>query len=354
MPKYKVGLIGWGMSAKTFHLPFVLASEGLSLVAMVSSQQQACAKLHPQVRCVEHVDDLIAQGGIDVAIVTTPNHLHYEQSLALLRAGIHVVVDKPATLTAEHISELFEVAAEHNVWLAVFHNRRWDGDFMALQEAVQQGLYGTAKVFINQFDRFRPLPRLRWRESDMDGAGIWYDLGPHIVDQALCLFGRPDALSANLRQLRQQSKNIDYFQVCLHYPDREVVLRSSPFCTDPMLRFQLETDRGTWRKYGLDPQEALLKTGVIPGSQAWFACLPKEHAHWCDESSETRQSLPVGNYAVFYQAVEQALAGEGQRALPVTPQQAIDVAMVIDAAIISSSKGARLAIAWPHSNTDVR
>lgn len=346
MPKYKVGLIGWGMSAKTFHLPFVLASECLSLVAMVSSQQQACAKIYPKVRCFDHIEDLIAQGGVDVAIVATPNHLHYQQSLALLCAGINVVVDKPATLTAEQISELFAVAAAHNVWLAVFHNRRWDGDFMALQEAVRMGLYGTAKVFVNQFDRFRPLPRERWRESDIDGAGIWYDLGPHLVDQALTLFGRPEALSASLRQLRQQSENIDYFQVCLHYPEREVVLRSSPFCTDPMLRFQLETDRGTWRKYGLDPQEALLKTGLSPASDTWYECLPKEYAHWCDASSAISQTLPLGNYALFYDAIERALAGEGQRAVPVTPQQAIDVATVIDAAIIGHSEGARIPIAW--------
>ncbi|HSG61774.1 MAG TPA: Gfo/Idh/MocA family oxidoreductase [Pseudomonadales bacterium] len=343
---YRVALIGWGMSAKTFHLPYILASKTLSLVAMVTSQQQACADTYPDVACFSTLDALIAGAAIDLAIVATPNHLHFQQALALLNAGIPVVVDKPATLTTSDIVELFDVAAANGVWLAVYHNRRWDGDFMGLREAVTQERLGSARVFINQFDRFRPVPRDRWREQAIEGAGIWYDLGPHLVDQAMCLFGRPTSISANLRKLRDHTQNIDYFQVSLHYPQLEVVLRSSPFCTDPMLRFQLETDQGTWRKFGLDPQEAQLKTGMLPNTDAWFDTLPREFARWSEEGFQENHALPAGDYGGFYRTVERALAGAGQQALVVTPQQAIDVATVIDTAMDSEEQSNRIDLVW--------
>lgn len=342
---FKVAMVGWGMSAKTFHLPYVEANDALQLVAVVTSQQEACRSRYPDVVVYPNIDRLTS-AGIDLAIVATPNHVHYSQAKQLLSRGIAVVVDKPATLTTDELADLFVTAHQHGVWLAVYHNRRWDGDFLGLQQALQRGDLGQPRVFLNQFDRFRPAPRDRWREHAIDGAGIWYDLGPHLVDQALCLFGRPDAVSASLRALREGSQNVDYAHVVLHYPDKEVVLRSSPFCCEPMLRFQLETDHGTWRKHGLDPQEDQLKAGLVPSGEQWRSKLPVQHASWVDASGIAQIDLPAGDYGAFYRAVALALAGEGVAALPVTAQQALDVATIIDVAQASDKRGERLVVPW--------
>lgn len=348
---YKVAMVGWGMSAKTFHLPYIEASEDLALAAIVTSQHEACRERYPNVTPLVSIDDVLAFGGIDVAVVATPNFLHFQQCMQLLSAGIHVVVDKPATLTADEAYTLFNTARANGVWLAVFHNRRWDGDFLGLQRAIGTGSVGVPRVFNSHFDRFRPLPRNRWREHDIDGAGIWYDLGPHLVDQALCLFGRPEHLSASLRTLRDGAKTVDYAAVTLHYPALEVVLRSSPYCADPALRFQLETDRGTWRTFGLDPQEDQLKTGLSPGDPAWALTLPSQHAVWTDpDNGEEIIALPPGDYAAFYRRVALALAGEGQGALAVTAQQAIDVATIIETAVAASHQGRVMVPAWQAFN----
>ncbi len=343
---FKVAMVGWGMSAKTFHLPFIETNESLQLAALVTSQQESCRAKYPGVVLHSSVDALVARGGIDVAVVATPNHLHYSQAKQLLSQGISVVVDKPATLMTDDLADLYATAQKHGVWLAVFHNRRCDGDFLGLQQALQSGELGQPRVLLNQFDRFRPTPRDRWREHAIDGAGIWYDLGPHLVDQTLCLFGRPNAVTASLRALREGSQNIDYFNVVLHYLDKEVVLRSSPFCCDPMLRYQLETDRGTWRKYGLDPQEDQLKAGVTPGTDSWCEQLPVQHALWSDTSGIAQVDIAAGDYGAFYRSVARALAGEGLAALAVTPQQAIDVATIIDAAQLSEQRGERVVVPW--------
>ena len=342
---FKVAMVGWGMSAKTFHLPYVLASGALQLVAVVTSQQAACRAQYPDVDIYPSIDSLTSDN-IDLAIVATPNHVHYSQAKQLLSQGIAVVVDKPATLTAEELADLFATAQQHGVWLAVYHNRRWDGDFLGLQQALQRGELGQPRVFLNQFDRFRPTPRDRWREHAINGAGIWYDLGPHLVDQTLCLFGRPEAISASLRALREGSQNIDYAHVVMHYPDKEVVLRSSPFCCEPMLRFQLETDLGTWRKLGLDPQEDQFKAGFVPGSEQWYSQLPEQQATWSDSTGIAQIDLPAGDYGAFYRAVARALGGEGVAALPVTIQQALDVATIIDVAQVSDRRGERIVVPW--------
>ena len=344
---YKVAMIGWGMSAKTFHLPYIEANEAFQLAAIVTTQQEACKTRYPNVAPLASIEDVIARGDIDMAVVATPNAMHFKQCMQLLSAGIHVVVDKPATLTADEAFSLFLTARASGVWLAVFHNRRWDGDFLGLQDAIASGQVGVPRLFTSHFDRFRPLPRDRWREHDIEGAGIWFDLGPHLVDQALCLFGRPDSISASLRKLRDGAQSVDYAAVTLHYPALEVVLRSSPYCCDPALRFQLETDRGTWRSFGLDPQEEQLKTGMSPGDIAWRTTLPSKHAVWTDlESGEQLVALPPGDYGAFYRRIAWALAGEGQSALAVTAQQAIDVATVIETAIAAAEKSRDMAPRW--------
>lgn len=343
---FNVAMIGWGMSAKTFHLPFIESIAAFRLAAMVTTQSEACQERYPNVAVYTSIDELISGVDIELAVIATPNHMHFQQCYQLLSAGINVIVDKPATLTAEELAELYSIARANGVWLTVFHNRRWDGDFMALQTQLESGVLGQPKVFLNQFDRFRPLPRDRWREHAIDGAGIWYDLGPHLVDQTLVLFGRPDAIYASLRAMREGAQNVDYALVSLYYDELEVVLRCSPYCSDPMLRFQLETTQGTWRKFQLDPQEEQLKSGKSPADHDWLKALPAEQAQWSTPESMQLVNLPKGDYSCFYLAVAEALANEDSSLLLVAPQQAIDVATVIDAAMQSARNSARQNLIW--------
>ena len=343
---FNVAMVGWGMSARTFHLPLLEANRALTLKAIVTSKTQQCAEQWPNVFCAVSIEQLIANCQIDLAIVATPNHLHFEHVEVLLKAGIHVVVDKPATTNVSELEALFHLAHERERILAVFHNRRWDGDFIGLQAVIDEGLVGRPKVLLSHFDRFRPLPRDRWREHAIKGAGIWFDLGPHLVDQALCLFGRPQAITAQLRALREGALTTDYAHVSLHYPELEVLLRSSPYCSGQNLRFQLEGDAGTWRKYDLDPQEACLAAGHIPDTEIWKKELPAECAFLSSEKGELELPLPKGDYGQFYRSVVSVLAGDAGAKLPVGPQQAIDVATVIDAAVLSSSQGGRYELQW--------
>jgi predicted dehydrogenase len=333
--QFGVGLIGYGLGGRAFHAPYIATTPGLSLRAIVSRDS---AKVHadwPDATVVPDVAALLALLGIDLVVVSSPDALHADHACAALSAGKHVVVDKPFATTLDDAKRISTVAARSGTLLAVFHNRRWDADFRTLQRLMSDGMLGEIVQVESRFDRWRPVPAAVWKEERSGGS--WMDLGPHLVDQALCLFGMPQSVSADLATLRPAAMAPDYFQVALHYPQRRVLLQSSKLVANHGLRFAVHGTRGSWVKHGLDLQEAATIAGRLPIGGDWGV----------DPSLGTFQSgdqaaAPVlvpnepGDYRCFWQTLVAALRGEA--ANPVPAAQALAVMEVLDAGLRSATE----------------
>lgn len=214
----RVGLVGYGYASKTFHAPLISGTSGLALT-MVSSSD--AAKVHadwPGVKVVSAASELLDDPEIDLVVIATPNDTHFPLAKAALEAGKHVVVDKPFTVTLSQARELESLAKHCGRVLSVFHNRRWDSDFLTVRTLINEGQLGEVCYFESHFDRFRPQVRQRWREQAGPGSGIWYDLGPHLLDQAVALFGLPVSITVDLAQLRPGAQSTDYFHACWPIP----------------------------------------------------------------------------------------------------------------------------------------
>lgn len=331
----RVGLIGYGYASKTFHAPLITAVPGMELVAVSSSDAQ---KVHADWSNVTVVDDpqaLFSRSDIDLIVIPTPNETHFPLAKHALLAGKHVVVDKPFTVTLSQAKELAQVATHSGKLLSVFHNRRWDSDFLTLKQLLHSGVLGDVVYVESHFDRFRPEVRQRWREDGSVGSGIWYDLGPHLLDQAVQLFGLPVAIDVDLAQLRPGGKATDYFHATLIYPLRRVVLHASMLVAAESARYTIHGTKGSFIKYGLDPQEDRLKAGVRLPQADWGVdsrdgLLTLHHEGVMMEQAVT--SLP-GNYPAYYAAVRDALQGKGEN--PVPAEQAIQVMELIELGLLS-------------------
>ena len=331
----RVGLIGYGYASKTFHAPLITAVPGMELVAVSSSDAQ---KVHADWSNVTVVDDpqaLFSRSDIDLIVIPTPNETHFPLAKHALLAGKHVVVDKPFTVTLSQAKELSQVATHSGKLLSVFHNRRWDSDFLTLKQLLHSGVLGEVVYVESHFDRFRPEVRQRWREDGSVGSGIWYDLGPHLLDQAVQLFGLPVAIDVDLAQLRPGGKATDYFHATLIYPLRRVVLHASMLVAAESARYTIHGTKGSFIKYGLDPQEDRLKAGVRLPQADWgvdsrHGLLTLHHEGVMVEQAVT--SLP-GNYPAYYAAVRDALQGKGEN--PVPAEQAIQVMELIELGLLS-------------------
>jgi len=212
----------------------------------------------------------------------------------------------------------------------VFQNRRWDGDFLTLKALLKQERLGPVHYFASHFDRFRPQVRDRWKEGAEPGGGVWYDLGPHLVDQALQLFGQPQGAEGSIRPLRPGSKGVDYFHVTLHYPELEVVLQSSPYCAGPVPRFTLQGELATYRKWGLDPQEACLQQGLVPGSALWRECIRDRNGWLYQGESSHALTTRQGHYGAFFDSMSQAIHHQSAAALPVSAWESLQSLRLIE------------------------
>lgn len=292
-------VIGHGFSAQTFHVPFLVASQSFRWQGSVSSKAEAIQMDYPDVQVFSSIKEIPAQQ-YDLAIITTPNAFHYEQVETLLKMGLHVVVEKPMVLSLKEATALFELAEQTQRTLTVFQNRRWDGDFLTVESLLQANRIGNIGRFVSRFDRFRPVVRDRWRESSEKGAGILWDLGPHLLDQMVALFGRPSAITANLSQLRPGARSDDTFELWCHYPNFEVVLGSSCYQAGPNLRFNVEGDQGTFIKYGLDVQEEALKRGADVKDDRWGLEPDSDWGILYNEGSNQVITTKPGNYDAFW------------------------------------------------------
>jgi scyllo-inositol 2-dehydrogenase (NADP+) len=381
-----VGVIGYGLGGSVFHAPFVSAVPGLRLAAIMQRTGDAAAKAYPATRIARSLDEILADKSIDLAVVSTPNETHFVLAKRVLEAGKHVVIDKPFSATSEEARELGQLAKSKGLLAIPFHNRRWDGDFQTVRKLLQQGAIGRLVTFESHFDRFRPIPRENtWKEADNPANGMLFDLGPHLVDQVLALFGAPDAITASVRADRDETAIEDAFDITLHYPGKPgppdsslagvdkpgspasnlagvekngkgmlAHCRTSYLACDNAPRFLLHGTKGSFKKHGLDPQEPALvggaKVPVLGSKEVWLqekesawgkltvAPVPADPAMLVEHHVKTEP----GDYRGFYANVRDAILGKAEPA--VTPEDGYRVTKLLEMARASSKSGCTLKI----------
>ncbi len=335
-----VGLVGYGLAGSSLHGPLITAEPRLQLRAVVTSDPDRVRDL-PGVPVVPTVAALFDDPAVELVVVAVPNAAHHDVARTALEAGRHVVVDKPFTVTTAEADALVALADARGLRLSVFHQRRWDADHLTVRRCVDEGLLGRVTTYLARYDRFRPGSPARWTEEDRPGAGVLYDLGAHLVDQALCLFGTPRTVSADLGTQRGGHAAVDYAHVVLGYGDLRAILHAGSLVRAPGPRFEVHGDRGSFVKDGMDVQIAALLAGGRPGDPGWGEEPPARHGTLTTDlaglASTGRLASVPGSYQVFYREMAAAVRGEG--AVPVPPQQARDVIRVIESATASSRDG---------------
>ena len=341
----RVGLIGYGYASKTFHAPLISGTPGMTLAAVASSDENKVHADWPAMPVVSGPERILNDPNIDLVVIPTPNDTHFPLAKAALEAGKHVVVDKPFTVTLSQARELDALARSLGRLLSVFHNRRWDSDFLTVKALLSEGTLGEIGYFESHFDRFRPQVRNRWREQAGPGSGIWYDLAPHLLDQAVNLFGLPVSMTVDLAQLRPGAQTTDYFHAVLSYPQRRVVLHGTMLAAAESARYILHGTRGSYVKFGLDPQEDRLKNGERLPQEDWGYDMRDgvlTRAEGEELVQETLLTIP-GNYPAYYAAIRDALNGTGEN--PVPASQAIQIMELIELGIESAKHRATLCLA---------
>lgn len=336
--------MGYGYAGRVFHAPLIAATPGLALHSVVSSDPARVRADVPDARVFADPLAAFADAAADAVVIAAPNALHAPLAIAALQAGRHVVVDKPFATSLDEARRMVDAAARAGRQLSVFQNRRWDADFLALRTLVEDGALGEVVELHSHFDRFRPQVPDRWRERPGPGAGLWFDLGPHLLDQALQLFGPPRAIQADIAIQRAGATVDDFFHVVLRYPRLRVVLHAGALVAADGLRFAAHGTRGSYLKRGLDPQEAALREGRKPGGPGWGhdprpGTLTRISG---DTARETPFEGPPGDYRAYYAAMRDAIAGHAPP--PVTPQQALEVMRLLEAGLEGARSGRTVAL----------
>jgi predicted dehydrogenase len=337
-----VGLIGFGMSGRVFHAPFITNVPGLHLSKIRETRPAniAVAKSkYPEAEIVNDSKAIFEDAAIELVVIATPNASHVSLATEALQAGKHVVVEKPFTVTSEEADGLIALAQSKGRLLTVFQNRRWDSDFKTVRKVIEGNMLGEVVEYEAHFDRFRSfLKPDSWKEEDAPGSGLLYDLGSHLIDQAVCLFGLPAEISADLRAQRQNSQIVDNFHLMLHYPNLRVILRAGMLVREPGPRYKLYGNKGSFLKYGLDVQEEALKADRAPKDAENWGKEPEEI--WGNLNTELnglhitgKVESETGDYTAFYSNVYNALLGEEE--LQVKPEQARDTIKIIELAMKS-------------------
>lgn len=342
-PPIRTGIIGFGLAGKVFHAPFVNTLPGFELRRISTSRESAAQEiraLYPNTLVSPDSQAIITDENIDLVIIAAPNEQHYPLAEAALRAGKHVIVDKPFTVSTAEADALIGLARQQDRILTAYHNRRWVADYQTVKKVIASGLLGQLATYEARYERFRPTLRPdAWREHDVPGAGILYDLGAHLIDQALQLFGLPQSIRADVRTQRAGAGADDFFELVLDYPSLRVALYSGMLVRMPGPFFSIHGDRGSFVKYGMDVQEEALKVGKTPANTPDWGEEPE--SQWGRLFSE-HEGLQIdatvrserGSFQDFFINVQQAIRGEA--ALSVTPEQARDTIRIIELALQSS------------------
>lgn len=340
-PPLRTAVLGYGLAGRVFHCPFVSAVPGLELTAIVQRHGDTAAQAYPSAKILRSAEEALNSPEIDLIVVGTPNDTHFELTLAALKAGKHVVVDKPLATTSAEVRKLIELAGQTGKVLAPFQNRRYDGDFLTVKKLLTEGTLGRVVQVISRFDRFRPLQRPgTWKETGGQPNGVLFDLGPHLMDQAIALFGVPDRITANDREERDRTDIDDAFQVVLDYDNPlfngkalgkplRYTLEATLLAADPSPRFQVHGTNGSYTKRGVDQQEPTLIKGLatpprLGSDTPWFE---DPESLWGTLTVCTKPTEPAeletkqlrtenGDYRLFYANVRDAILGKAPLAIP--------------------------------------
>ena len=338
-----VALVGYGYAGRVFHAPLIRATPGLNLHTVVSSRPEDVHAELPDVRVVGDVEAVLADPAIGLMVIATPNDLHAPLARRAIEAGLAVVVDKPFTVTVAEARALQTLSEETGGFLTVFHNRAWDADFLTIQQLIRDRRLGRITRFESHFSRFRPQVRDRWRERPGPGAGIWYDLGPHLADQALRVMGRPVALSADIATVRTGGGADDWFHVVMRFADDSRAILHADMMSTTDLRFVVESETGGFVKHGLDPQEDALKAGALPGGPGWGVDPRPGVLTTVDADGRRTEEIvqgPPGDYLALYRDVRDVWSDfspsipDHQRPVPLN--RAVEVMELIEAGLVSA------------------
>jgi scyllo-inositol 2-dehydrogenase (NADP+) len=334
-----VGIIGYGKAGRIFHAPIIQSVPSLKLKAIVTRRDNEVR--YPGVRVLRDVPELLRDDDIGLVVVATPNRSHYELARSALLANKHVVVEKPFTTSSDQAQELIDLALRQNRVISVHQNRRWDGDFLTVKRLLGGNLLGRLVEFESHYDRFRNHPVANaWREDDREGSGVLFDLGAHLIDQALALFGLPKLIMADIRVQRDFARADDNFELILHYDKLKVTLKAGMLVREPGPRFILHGTEGSFVKYGLDPQEHELKSGRTPAEASWGEEQEDRwgtlHTQIAGLHVESRVETLAGCYQNYYQNIADAISGRAE--LEVKPEEALNTIRIIELAQKSSAQ----------------
>lgn len=345
------GLIGYGMAGKIFLAPFIHPVNGLRLQVISTSKPdaaEAAQKAYPDARIVSSAEAIIADPSIELVVIGTPNTSHFSLAKAAMEAGKHVLVEKPFTVTSAEADELIRIAGRTGRILTVHHNRRFDGDYATVKKLIASGMLGQLAEMRISYDRFRPALRPgAWREADLPGSGILYDLGSHLVDQAVDLFGMPETVQADVMIQRPGGKVDDRFEVVLHYATVRVVLSAGMLIKEAGPHYVLHGDKGCFIKYGMDPQENKLKVGAIPHEDPdWGKDDPSLYGtlytEWQGMEMKSVIASDTGHYGNLFSNVAAAI--RTTQPLKVQAEQARNTIRIIEAAMQSAKEGRRITL----------
>jgi len=345
----RVGLVGFGMGARVFHAPLLSSVEGFELAAVVERHTDLAAQRYPGIVTYRSLDGLLADPSLGLFVVAAPSGAHFQIARQLLEAGKNVVVDKPMAVTSAEIAQLMELAAAQGVLLAPFHNRRWDSDFLTIKKLLHEGSLGRLVHLESTFDRWSPgSARRAWKDDSAQGGGVLLDLGTHLADQALVLFGKPEAVSAEVGHERVGEGADDSFTLRLRYPGFSVTLASNSLSSLARPRFHLRGARGNYWKWGLDPQEAALNRIIRIADGPWGQ---EPTANWgtlnvdVEGGMVTQPVAPIsGDYRLYYAGIRDALLGKSPA--PVTALAAWRVARLLEWAVESSAERREIPCDW--------
>lgn len=335
-------LVGFGLAGEVFHAPLIRACAALELRAVVSGKSDRIARAG--LTQAESLAAVLADDAIALVVIAAPTAAHFELAQAALSAGKHVVVDKLFTASSDEARALIALAARRGRKLAVFHNRRWDGDFLTVRRLVEEDALGEVRLFAACWDRHRAAVAAHWKEEEGPAGGVLADLAPHLIDQALLLFGAPEQVSADILRQRDGAVADDYFELRLHYRRLLVRLGASMLIAAPRPRFALHGIAGSYVKSGLDPQQGQLKHGLRPGQDGYGEEPEAAHGDLVRAGEEAvRVPTRAGCYQSFYEQMAEAIRTGGE--VPVDPRDALLGLRIIEAARESAASGRRIRFA---------
>ena len=336
----KTGVVGYGVAAQFMHLPFIVTNPNFTLHSILQRTGNAASEKYPTVKIVRSLPEMLSDNELELVVITSPNETHFEYAALALEAGKHVVVEKPFTVTSSDAKKLIDLAKARKKVLSVYQNRRYVSDFLTIQQLLNEKLLGEIVEFEGHYDRYRPEKRPQaWREKNEPGAGIFYDLGPHLIDQAFCLFGLPKNITADIRIQRPHALTTDYFELWLDYGFTKIILKAGMLVREPGTKYTIHGMNGSFLKSGEDPQEALVRQGILPTGANWGQESADTYGFLHIEKDgkiikEKYPSLP-GNYGYFYRDLYDTIVNG--KPLKVKPEQSFNVIRAIELATESST-----------------